>query len=227
MPRKACFTCGKNVFAERLTAIMKERGENQTTLAEKITEQYVPIQRQTISLYMNGQSKPDTERIAAIAKVLHVSADYLLGITDTASDDVSVQTICKFTGLSEKAATRLKQMNSDSIGAGGKGYTISNFSILDDLICSDLFLPFLGDLGLYFIYGGGLPSEAYTREAQELSIAEINRFYEWANNQGLEVIARKDVSEMYLQKACDILKKIAKQCLEEQVESLRKNTDTH
>ena len=84
MPRKSVPACEseKSIFAKRLTKAMKECGENQTTLAEKITSQYVTIQRQTISLYMNGQSKPDTERLAAIARVLNVSADWLLGLSD-------------------------------------------------------------------------------------------------------------------------------------------------
>ncbi len=82
MPRKAvpAYETENDVFPKRLKEIMKERGENQTSLAKKITEQYVTIQRQTISLYMNGQSKPDTERLTAIAKVLNISADWLLGL---------------------------------------------------------------------------------------------------------------------------------------------------
>lgn len=83
MPRKGepSYKSENSVFATRLREIMKERGENQTTLADKITSQYVTIQRQTISLYMSGQSRPDTERLTAIAKVLDVSADWLLGLT--------------------------------------------------------------------------------------------------------------------------------------------------
>lgn len=104
MPRKTepAYETENGVFPKRLKEIMKERGENQTSLAKKITEQYVTIQRQTISLYMNGQSKPDTERLAAIAQVLNVSADWLLGLSKTKSTSANVQYVCKYTGLSEE-----------------------------------------------------------------------------------------------------------------------------
>lgn len=105
MPRKTepAYETENGVFPKRLKEIMKERGENQTSLAKKITEQYVTIQRQTISLYMNGQSKPDTERLTAIAKVLDVSADWLLGLSDVQSMDGEVKQVCNYTGLSEDA----------------------------------------------------------------------------------------------------------------------------
>lgn len=110
MPRKSepAYKTEGSIFPQRLREIMKERGENQTTLAKKITEQYVTIQRQTISLYMNGQSKPDTERLVAIAKVLNVSADWLLGLSDTKTFDGEFRQVCNFTKLSEGAVKFLK-----------------------------------------------------------------------------------------------------------------------
>ena len=112
MPRKTepTYETENGVFPKRLKEIMKKRGENQTSLAKKITEQYVTIQRQTISLYMNGQSKPDTERLTTIAKVLDVSADWLLGLSDVQSMDGEVKQVCKYTGLSQAAVERLHQI---------------------------------------------------------------------------------------------------------------------
>lgn len=115
MPRKAdkAYETENNVFPKRLSEIMKERGENQTTLAEKITKQYLTIQRQTISLYMNGQSKPDTERLTAIAKTLDVSADWLLGLSEAKSTDNDLRSICDYTGLSESAVKFLRYIGHD------------------------------------------------------------------------------------------------------------------
>lgn len=112
MPRKTepAYETENGIFPKRLKEVMKERGENQTSLAQKITEQYFTIQRQTISLYMNGQSKPDTERLTAIAKVLDVSADWLLGVSDVQSTDGEVKQVCKYTGLSQAAVERLHQI---------------------------------------------------------------------------------------------------------------------
>lgn len=115
MPRKTSpsYQTEGSVFATRLREIMKERGENQTTLADKISDEYVKIQRQTISLYMNGQSKPDTERLTAIAKVLDISADYLLGINNVKSQNGELQQVCKYIGLSEGAIEFLKYIGND------------------------------------------------------------------------------------------------------------------
>lgn len=113
MPRKTIptYETEKCIFAQRLTEIMKERGENQTTLAAKITSQFVAIQRQTISLYMNGQSKPDTERLTAIAKVLDVSADWLLGLTESKTQDADIRAMCDFTMLDEQTIYKLHELN--------------------------------------------------------------------------------------------------------------------
>lgn len=123
MPRKGdqAYKTENSIFAARLRKIMKERGENQTTLADKITSQYVTIQRQTISLYMNGQSKPDTERLTAISKVLDVSTDWLLGISNTQNPDIRVQQICKFTGLSEELVVFLMEKQGEITPKGLDG----------------------------------------------------------------------------------------------------------
>ena len=66
---------------------------NQEALAHLVS-----VQRQTISLYTIGQSKPDTDRLTAIAGALGVSADYLLGISDIESPDATTRNICEKTG---------------------------------------------------------------------------------------------------------------------------------
>lgn len=77
MPRKkrGPYETEKDTFAIRLRAAMKVRGETRDSLAAK-----VGVQRQTIGYYANGQSKPDTERLAKIAEALQVSSDWLIGV---------------------------------------------------------------------------------------------------------------------------------------------------
>ena len=50
------------VFSERLSDLMKERGLKQQDLADVLG-----IKRQTVSLYMTGQSMPDAEQAKNIA----------------------------------------------------------------------------------------------------------------------------------------------------------------
>lgn len=110
MPRKArsASETMNDVFAVRLREIMTEKGINKTQLAEMISSKYGSIQKQTISLYTTGQSKPDTDRLTAIARTLNVSADYLLGISETKTVEGDVKTACEYLGISEAAACAVK-----------------------------------------------------------------------------------------------------------------------
>lgn len=57
--------------------------------------------RQTISQYVNGVSEPGYDTLVKIADHFQVSLDYLLGRSDVASIDLSVQDIHRITGLTE------------------------------------------------------------------------------------------------------------------------------
>ncbi len=65
------------IFPQRLSFMMKERKLKQQDLADVLG-----VKRQTISLYMTGQSMPDAEQLRKIARFFEVSADWLLGMTD-------------------------------------------------------------------------------------------------------------------------------------------------
>lgn len=87
----------KSPFATRLWLLMNgQPGTTQAQLAE-ITGKT----RQTISQYVNGVSEPGYDTLVKIADHFHVSLDYLLGRSDVASIDLSVQDIHRITGLSE------------------------------------------------------------------------------------------------------------------------------
>lgn len=66
------------IFSERLSALMKEKKMKQQDLADVLE-----VKRQTVSLYMIGKSMPDAHLLRKIAVFFKVSADWLLGLTDT------------------------------------------------------------------------------------------------------------------------------------------------
>lgn len=107
---RASYVTEKDIFPVRLSGVMKERKETQSSLAQK-----TGVQRQTISLYMLGQSKPDVDRLTAIAKALCVSADYLLGIVDEETTDADIQSVCNYTGLSSDTVKELHSYSRNSI----------------------------------------------------------------------------------------------------------------
>ena len=114
MPRKKDlpYKTERDIFATRLRELMKERGTNQTKLSAQILEEQGQVmQRQTISQYMNGQSKPDTERLTLLCRALDISADYLLGLSEVQSFNVDIKAVCKYTGLSEKAVKAIVDLN--------------------------------------------------------------------------------------------------------------------
>lgn len=76
-------------FGERLKHLRKERNLTQKELANKIK-----VKDSVISFYELGERKPSPEVVKKLAIALHVSSDYLLGIEQNKTVDVS--------GLNEK-----------------------------------------------------------------------------------------------------------------------------
>lgn len=70
----------------------------------------VNTSRQNVGNWLNGKTRPDINAISEIAKGFGVSTDYLLGLTDVKTSDTTVQNICKYTGLNEKACFTLWQI---------------------------------------------------------------------------------------------------------------------
>lgn len=95
----------KSPFATTLRLLMdKQPITTQAQLAE-ITGKT----RQTISQYVNGVSEPGYNTLVKIADHFHVSLDYLLGRSDVASIDLSVQDIHRITGLTEENIASLME----------------------------------------------------------------------------------------------------------------------
>ena len=66
-----------DIFTKRLAQMTHQTQMTQGALAREIG-----VQRQTVSLYMLGRSRPDTDRLILIAKALSTTPNYLLGFTD-------------------------------------------------------------------------------------------------------------------------------------------------
>lgn len=96
--KESSLETSEKVFPTRLRELMEERRINQQQLADSIG-----VRRQTISNYTNGQSSPDWETLVKIAQLFHVSSDYLLGLSNAATDDRDEKFVCEYTGLSKEA----------------------------------------------------------------------------------------------------------------------------
>lgn len=86
----------------RLRELMRDTGHTQVELAN-----YLGISRQSVSCYADGSANPTPMTIVAIARFFNVSTDWLLGLSDANSSDSNIQSVCKFTKLSEGAVKQI------------------------------------------------------------------------------------------------------------------------
>lgn len=70
---------------------------------------------QSLSRMLGGNNKPRIDNIIELSKILNVSIDYLLGVSNESSVDVSLKDMSKKTRLSEKTINILSSLDEDSI----------------------------------------------------------------------------------------------------------------
>lgn len=69
--------CVKNKFATRLSELLKENKISKRELAKRIG-----VSSTSVSDWSTGKIQPTAESIYLVSEYFHVSADYLLGLTD-------------------------------------------------------------------------------------------------------------------------------------------------
>ena len=102
MGQKAKNIDKEGCFQARLREQFNKHFKSQSELAN-----ILGMSRQAVGGWINGQSIPDISALEKMARYFGVSADYLLGLSDTATPDASTRAAAAYTGLSEGAVTRL------------------------------------------------------------------------------------------------------------------------
>lgn len=111
-----------------------------------------------ITKHYNGQRAVTMEYLVKYANYFGVSTDYLLGLTEVATTDTDLKTVCDYTGLNEEAIESIRTIKSNFcnellenkqnneyfralIETGiSKSYNENVFSdVIDDFIASDCF----------------------------------------------------------------------------------------
>lgn len=72
------------MIGERLSEVRKDHGDTQAILADKLK-----VSLPTVRAWEQGKSSPSHEMLVSICNLYHVSADYLLGLSNI--DPVYVQ----------------------------------------------------------------------------------------------------------------------------------------
>lgn len=78
----------------------------------------IGVSRASISYYENGTRTADVEILGKICEKYHVSADWLLGLTDAKTPHMEIQAVIKNTGLSELALKSLCTLDSYPLKEG-------------------------------------------------------------------------------------------------------------
>lgn len=95
----------KSYFSSRLFLLRKNGNLTQDELSN-----FVGIERATIAKYETQKRIPSYEHLVLLAYHFNVSTDYLLGLSDVSTYDVSAISASKYTGLSEKALNTIKSL---------------------------------------------------------------------------------------------------------------------
>lgn len=105
---------------------------------------FLGISRQTVGFYCNGERIPDALGLKSIAEKCNVSADWLLGLSDTKNCNMDIRAICKKTGLSERAILIISE---DLNSSEDQNYN-SLADIFSDFIEDPSFLQIIGGFAL-------------------------------------------------------------------------------
>lgn len=126
------------IFRERFRELQGDMSN--TEFAE-----FLDISRQTVGFYCNGERIPDALGLKSIAERCNVSADWLLGLSNTKSMETDLKTICHSTGLSEHAAEILCFFYQTE--------DIATLHIIDHIITDDELCSIGGDVSLSAMFG--------------------------------------------------------------------------
>ncbi|MBS7398061.1 MAG: helix-turn-helix transcriptional regulator [Ruminiclostridium sp.] len=133
----------------------------------------VGVSRQNIGQFLLGNNQPDITTLEKLADYFNVSTDYLLCRTDIKTADTTVQDICEYTGLSEKALKNVVNMRKVEILANEPlrpddweqfkaQKDKSRLLILNKLLENRKLLRLLDDIK--DLYGDGKPTDAKIAE---------------------------------------------------------------
>ena len=104
------------IFTRRFRELQGERSN--TEFAD-----FLGLSRQTVGFYCNGDRLPDVITPLQIAEKCSVSTDYLLGQSDVRTQVPEIQSICKYTGLTESAVEWIHSISTDK----AKSHSVSAF----------------------------------------------------------------------------------------------------
>lgn len=176
-------------------SLLKERlKELRGTMSQAAFVEPIGIDRTTYVSYEKGKHYPDAEILGRIAQSYAVSADYLLGLTETKSPDSSVRGVCDLTGLSEKTVKALIKDKTDR-----------------ESDKAPFTLAFINS----FLEKGRRSDNLLLAEHAINQIAVIKQFEQEEDFHGILRFSSDELTSLYRQMALESLRKLIESCLDE------------
>lgn len=117
-------------IGKRIDYIRRKKGLSQKDLAKA-----VDVDDKTIKRYENNKTNISIDMIKKIAETLDVTTDYLLGLADLESKDITYKQIHKVIGLTDNAISVLQEYNA--IYKGQVLIPVLNFLIAQEVLPPD------------------------------------------------------------------------------------------
>ena len=106
MPKKDMDENINKYIGKRIKEIRIEKGLKQDYLAEKLN-----VKRPNISKYETGETAIPLDILKRISKILNISTDYLLGLTECKTPKTNYRALCDAIGLDDTAIEILEVIN--------------------------------------------------------------------------------------------------------------------
>ena len=137
----------KKTLGRKIADLREEKGLTQDELADALK-----ITRQRLSLIETDKRAVHSDILKQFAEYFNVSADYLIGLSEVSSLNTDIQSVCKYTGLSEEAVSKIKiqfsvwpdeaDITNKILGNDYLWFIIEQLTFLEQesSICKDIFI---------------------------------------------------------------------------------------
>lgn len=182
----------ENALGDRIRKAREAKGETQLEMANALGL----AQRASIDQWESGTRFIKAGQLAEIAQHLGVSADYLLGVTEAATTDRDHRFACDYTGLSQGAVDKLKEMRECGDGVLG---------IISKLLSSyDMYKALLEIRAAQTIHGTCNDGRGYEREMVSLIQLMQMQDDDGAEDDGGITVAKETYRDFLMQDACKL-----------------------
>lgn len=182
------------IFADRFRELQGNKSNTEFAA-------FLEMSRQTVGFYLNGDRIPDALNLRQICEKCNVSADWLIGLTDTRTLDIKLKAVTRYTGLSEKAIEVIRQLNDFRIK--GIEYPYRRMAL-------NRILEHSGLLSLIESVAGAACFLSWTFRGENISFDEFREAIRICEAMGYPVLKKDEVREYCIQQSAKRFSEIVK-----------------